>query len=60
MIDNLKAGVIQADWFDPELNPKLLEFCHLLRDCPHADQARECPGTRARSSAASTTSRITL
>jgi len=27
VIDNLKAGVIQADWFDPELNPKLLEFC---------------------------------
>jgi transposase len=27
VIDNLKAGVLQADWFDPELNPKLLEFC---------------------------------
>jgi hypothetical protein len=27
VIDNLKAGVIQADWFDPELNPKLLDFC---------------------------------
>lgn len=27
VIDNLKAGVIRADWFDPELNPKLLEFC---------------------------------
>jgi transposase len=26
VIDNLKAGVIQADWFDPELNPKLAEF----------------------------------
>jgi transposase len=26
VIDNLKAGVIQADWFDPELNPKLEEF----------------------------------
>jgi hypothetical protein len=25
-IDNLKAGVIQADWFDPEINPKLEEF----------------------------------
>ncbi len=25
-IDNLKAGVIQADWYDPELNPKLEEF----------------------------------
>jgi len=26
MIDNLKAGVLQADWYDPELNPKLEEF----------------------------------
>ena len=26
VIDNLKAGVIQADWFDPQLNPKLEEF----------------------------------
>lgn len=24
--DNLKAAVIKADWYDPELNPKLLEF----------------------------------
>ena len=24
--DNLKAGVIQADWYDPEINPKLEEF----------------------------------
>ena len=26
VIDNLKAGVLQADWYDPELNPKLREF----------------------------------
>jgi len=26
VIDNLKAGVLKADWFDPELNPKLEEF----------------------------------
>jgi transposase len=26
VIDNLKAGVIRADWFDPELNWKLEEF----------------------------------
>lgn len=25
--DNLKAAVIQADWYDPELNPKLQSFC---------------------------------
>lgn len=27
VIDNLKAAVTKADWFDPELNPKILEFC---------------------------------
>ncbi len=26
VVDNLKAGVLQADWHDPELNPKLEEF----------------------------------
>lgn len=26
VIDNLKAAVKNADWFDPELNPKVLEF----------------------------------
>lgn len=25
-LDNLKAGVLRADWLDPELNPKLLAF----------------------------------
>jgi transposase len=27
VIDNLKAAVIQADWFDPEINPKVQAFC---------------------------------
>lgn len=27
VLDNLKAAVLQADWFDPDLNPKLVEFC---------------------------------
>ena len=27
VIDNLRAAVTQADWFDPELNPKVEEFC---------------------------------
>ena len=27
VIDNLKAAVTQADWYDPELNPKLVSFC---------------------------------
>ena len=26
-LDNLKAAVLQADWFDPEVNPKLAAFC---------------------------------
>jgi transposase len=26
-LDNLKAAVLQADWFDPQLNPKFAEFC---------------------------------
>jgi transposase len=27
VVDNLKAAVLKADWFDPDLNPKLLAFC---------------------------------
>lgn len=27
VVDNLKAAVLNADWFDPDLNPKLVEFC---------------------------------
>jgi transposase len=26
VLDNLKAGVVQPDWYDPELNPKLRSF----------------------------------
>src|SRR5688500_15590791 len=26
-LDNLRAPVQKADWYDPELNPKLLSFC---------------------------------
>jgi len=26
VLDNLKAAVIKADWFDPELNPKIASF----------------------------------
>ena len=26
VLDNLKAAVIHADWFDPDLNPKLMDF----------------------------------
>jgi transposase len=27
IIDNLKAAVTRADWYEPELNPKIQEFC---------------------------------
>jgi transposase len=27
VIDNLRAAVTRADWFDPELNAKVAEFC---------------------------------
>jgi len=26
VVDNLKAAVLEVDWFDPELNPKMREF----------------------------------
>jgi transposase len=26
-LDNMKAGVLKADWFDPQINPKLADFC---------------------------------
>lgn len=26
-VDNLKAAVLKADWFDPVINPKLADFC---------------------------------
>lgn len=26
-LDNLKAAIIKADWYDPEINPKFAEFC---------------------------------
>src|ERR1035437_6466021 len=35
--DNLKAAVLQADWFDPELNPKLTSFAERHGDS--SDQA---------------------
>ena len=28
VIDNLRAAVTKADWYDPDINPKLEEFCN--------------------------------
>ena len=33
VIDNLKAGVIKVDWYDPDLNPKLEEFARHYGTC---------------------------
>ena len=30
-LDNLKAAVLRADWHDPEINPKVAEFCRHYR-----------------------------
>jgi transposase len=30
-LDNFKAAVLKADWFDPEINPKLADFCRHYR-----------------------------
>ena len=27
ILDNLRAAVTRADWFEPQLNPKVEEFC---------------------------------
>ena len=51
VIDNLKAGVIKPDWFDPELNPKFADFCRhygtialstTLSSSPSRAEAIEC------------------
>jgi transposase len=34
VLDNLKAAVIQADWFDPELNPRFASFCQYYTIVP--------------------------
>ena len=38
-LDNMKSVVLKADWFDPEINPKLADFCrhygmHVVRCRP--------------------------
>jgi transposase len=42
-IDNLKAAVLKADWFDPQINPRLADFCshyriHVMPCCPRMRQ----------------------
>ena len=42
-LDNLKAAIIKADWHDPEINPKLADFCrhygiHVMPCRPYTPQ----------------------
>lgn len=43
-VDNLKAAVIKADWYDPEINPKLAEWradgAEILRKIQRARDAQ--------------------
>jgi transposase len=53
-LDNLKAAVLKADWFDPEINPKLTDFCrhyglHVMPCRPYR------PNTKAKYNAESAT-----
>jgi hypothetical protein len=45
-LDNMKAAVLKADWFDPEINPKLADFCrhygmHVVPCRPRAESPRK-------------------
>ena len=48
IIDNLQAAVTQADWYDPEPNAKVAEFCRHYGTVMLPTRPR-CPGIRARS-----------
>ena len=39
-LDNMKSAVLRADWFDPEINPKLADFCRHARCAVSARKAR--------------------
>ena len=39
-LDNMKSAVLQTDWFDPEINPKLADFCPALQTACGAVSAR--------------------
>ena len=56
VIDNLKAAVARADWYDPEVHPKLQSFAATTArpSCPPSPTR---PSTRARSKTASSTPR---
>ena len=45
-LDNMKTAVLKADWFDPEINPKLADFCrhygmHVVPCRPSMPQHKE-------------------
>ena len=48
-LDNLKAAVLKADWFDPEINPKLADFSqHAFPSQPGRAGDRKQPFLTAR------------
>jgi transposase len=58
VIDNLKAAVKQADWFDPEIHPKLQSFAaHYVRQSFRHDHTH--PSTKEKSRAVSGMRRTT-
>jgi hypothetical protein len=40
VIDNLRAAVTRTDWYDPELNAKVAEFCRHYPLPPNATNLR--------------------
>ena len=59
VLDNLRAAVKQADWYDPELNPKVRAFGAHYGVVLLPTKPRTPRGTRGRSKKGSTTSRTT-
>ncbi len=40
VVDNLKAAVLQADWFDPEINPNPMTRCERLTEVAGSEPLR--------------------
>lgn len=48
VVDNLKAAVIKADWFDPDLNPKIQAFARKKANRRGAHKEPRCVWRRSR------------
>jgi transposase len=52
-LDNMKTAVLKANWFDPEINPKLADFCrhysmHVVPCRPSMPQHKGSPDPRSK------------